>query len=101
METTDGITALPRSRTQASEGSLDEKDSVRHPYKDVEGTSVSDESSEDAEVLHDARELVSHVISIEDDPNLSPWTLRAFILGLGLSTFGGVLGQFKRLRVYN
>ena len=93
METTDGIIALPRSRTQATKNSLDEKDSVRHPYKDAEETSVSVVSSEDAEVLHDARELVSQVISIEDDPNLSPWTFRAFALGLGLSTFGGVLGQ--------
>lgn len=47
-----------------------------------EKTSISDES-EDDQVLSDARELVSHVIYIDDDPTPSPWTIRAFVIGLG------------------
>ena len=30
---------------------------------------------------------------MNDDPTLTPWTFRSFILGLVLSAFGGVLGQ--------
>lgn len=43
-------------------------------------------------VLHDERDIATHVISVSDDPSLNPWTFRAFLLGIGLSAFGGVLG---------
>lgn len=74
----------------SSEKSYDEK---HHYVKDVEVGSSSEEDSEDGEVLNDARDLVTHVISVEDDPELSPWTFRSAIIGLGLSCFGGVLGK--------
>lgn len=74
----------------SSEKSFDEK---LHYAKDVEVGSSSEEDSEDGEVLNDARDLVTHVISVEDDPELSPWTFRSAIIGLGLSCFGGVLGM--------
>ena len=44
-------------------------------------------------ILHDEREIATHVISVADDPSLNPWTLRSFIIGIGLSAFGGVLGK--------
>lgn len=59
--------------------------------KDIESGSSLDGSSD--EVLSDARELVTHVISVEDDPSLNPWTFRTAVIGLGLSTFGGVLAE--------
>ncbi|KAH7927126.1 OPT superfamily oligopeptide transporter [Leucogyrophana mollusca] len=58
---------------------------------DVESATQED-GSEDA-VLHDERDIVTHVISVEDDPSLNPWTFRAFFIGIGLSAFGGVLAQ--------
>ena len=62
--------------------------------KDVEsGASVSEDSEDSGQVLSDARDLVTHVISVEDDPTLPYWTFRVLVLGLGLSAFGGVLGQ--------
>ncbi len=33
-------------------------------------------------VLSDAKDLVTHVIHVDDDPTLSPWTFRAFFLGI-------------------
>lgn len=77
------------------------------PYRGDETPSVSDEKSyhekQDVEtatteaestvaVLQDERDIATHVISVSDDPSLNPWTFRAFIIGIGLSTFGGVLG---------
>ncbi|KAG6376474.1 OPT oligopeptide transporter protein-domain-containing protein [Boletus reticuloceps] len=44
-------------------------------------------------VLHSEREIATHVISVDDDPSLNPWTFRAFFLGLGLSAFGGSLAE--------
>lgn len=62
------------------------------PFKqDVESTAPSDLS----DVLHSERDLVTHVISVIDDPSLNPWTIRAFLIGLGLSTFGGILGSLN------
>ena len=52
-----------------------------------------DESDENFGVLESERDIATHIVTIHDDPTLNPWTLRAFILGLGLSAFGGVLGK--------
>jgi len=46
---------------------------------------VFDASKEDhfgeADVISDAKDIVTHVIHVDDDPTLSPWTFRAFFLG--------------------
>ncbi len=33
-------------------------------------------------VLSDAKDLLTHVIHVDDDPTLSPWTFRAFFIGI-------------------
>jgi hypothetical protein len=33
-------------------------------------------------VLSDAKDVLTHVIHVDDDPTLSPWTFRAFFLGM-------------------
>lgn len=69
---------------------LDEK-SV-YSGTDIESTTSSDVTG----VLKNERDLVTHVISLDDDPSLSPWTFRSLFIGIGLSAFGGVLGKFTR-----
>ncbi|EIW74041.1 OPT oligopeptide transporter [Coniophora puteana RWD-64-598 SS2] len=59
---------------------------------DVEA-SVVEQAADEEVVLHDERDIVTHIISVEDDPSLNPWTVRSMIIGLGLSAFGGVLAQ--------
>jgi hypothetical protein len=66
--------------------SLDEK-----KISDVEVVSKGD--SDEAGVLDDAREIATNVITVEDDPTLSPWSVRAFVIGIGMSAFGGVLAE--------
>ena len=44
-------------------------------------------------VLDSERDIVTNIISVHDDPSLNPWSLRAFVIGFGLSVFGGVLGK--------
>lgn len=53
------------------------------------------ESSRDRDfgVLDSELDIATHIISIHDDPTLNPWTLRAFVVGFGLSAFGGALGN--------
>jgi len=51
-------------------------------------------------VLENERDIATHVITIHDDPTLNPWTVRAFIIGTGLSGFGGVLGTFLYFTLY-
>ncbi|KAG1858091.1 OPT oligopeptide transporter protein-domain-containing protein [Suillus subluteus] len=70
---------------------------------DVETATVDADSDSEEGVLSNERDIATHVISVDDDPSLSPWTFRAFFIGLGLSTFGGVLAEiyyFKPQTVY-
>ena len=36
----------------------------------------------EADVLTDAKDIVTHVLHVEDDPNLNPWTFRMWFLGM-------------------
>jgi hypothetical protein len=36
-----------------------------------------------------ARDLVTEVLRVEDDPTVSPWTFRMWFIGIGMSVFGG------------
>jgi hypothetical protein len=52
---------------------------------DVEGSPVFGVTQEDhfgeVAVLTDAKDVLTHVIHVDDDPTLSPWTLRAWFVG--------------------
>ncbi|ETW81029.1 oligopeptide transporter [Heterobasidion irregulare TC 32-1] len=63
---------------------LDEK-SV-YSGTDIESTTSSDVTG----VLKNERDLVTHVISLDDDPSLSPWTFRSLFIGIGLSAFAEI-----------
>lgn len=69
---------------------VDEK--TYYTKTDVESHSEETDSSSET-VLEDERDIATHVISVEDDPSLNPWTFRSFFIGLGLSCFGGVLAE--------
>ena len=64
------------------------------------GTSVVERVASDSSSLsHDekthikppttARELVSEILLVEDDPTLNPFTFRMWFLGVGISVFAG------------
>lgn len=36
----------------------------------------------EAAVVSDAKDVVTHVLHVDDDPGLNPWTFRAFFLGM-------------------
>lgn len=90
--------ALPSSEKR--EDSLT-PEKVNYSKTDVESTTGADVAITD--VLQNERDIITHIISVHDDPSLNPWTLRAFLIGFGLSTFGGVLAEiyyFKPQTVY-
>jgi hypothetical protein len=41
--------------------------------------------------LKSARDLVTEVLLVEDDPTVNPWTFRMWFIGIGLSVFGGYI----------
>jgi OPT oligopeptide transporter protein len=54
-------------------------------------------------IIADPIDFVTHVLHVEDDPTLSPWTFRMWFLGIGLSLFGSTLATiyyFKPQTVY-
>ena len=67
---------------------LDDKDAFNQPEIDL---TLEDDS--DFAVLTTERDIATHIVSVHDDPTLNPWTIRALVIGLGLSAFGGVLGK--------
>ena len=89
----DDVVSLTRENTRSNEKRLNEKSF------DLEKESIADTDSidgGDGKDLSDAQNLVTYVISVEDDPSLNPWTFRTLVIGIGLSTFGGVLGMSQR-----
>jgi OPT family small oligopeptide transporter len=80
-----------REHTVPSEKVPDTSDKSFDGKSDIE-TSIVDADSEQG-VLSDERDIATRIISVDDDPSLNPWTFRAFFIGLGLSTFGGVLAE--------
>lgn len=56
---------------------------------------IAHDIDSDFAVLNTERDIATHIVSVHDEPTLNPWTIRAFLIGLGLSAFGGVLGKSK------
>jgi hypothetical protein len=84
---------INKTPSASDEKSWDDKDDKPHYAQvDVEASSTKPNDDGSDVILHDEREIATHVISIDDDPSLSPWTFRSFFIGLGLSAFGGSLG---------
>lgn len=80
-----------REHPVPSEKVLSTSDKSFDGTSDLETAIVGADSEEC--VLSDERDIATHIISVDDDPSLNPWTFRAFFIGLGLSTFGGVLAE--------
>ncbi|KAG5220733.1 OPT superfamily [Salix suchowensis] len=55
---------------------------------DIESTQDVDADSDFGGVLENERDIATHILTVTDDPSLNPWTVRAFVLGMGLSAFG-------------
>ncbi|KAF8136747.1 OPT oligopeptide transporter protein-domain-containing protein [Boletus edulis] len=72
---------------------LERDEKLLYPKVDVETASDPPTNGASGIVLQSEREIATHVISVDDDPSLNPWTFRAFFLGLGLSAFGGSLAE--------
>ncbi|KAG1756630.1 OPT oligopeptide transporter protein-domain-containing protein [Suillus paluster] len=85
--------AVERTPSATNEKSFDAKEEKSYFVNgDIESSTQEAETDENV-VLQNEREIATHVISVDDDPSLNPWTLRAFFIGLGLSAFGGSLAQ--------
>ncbi|KAG1772814.1 OPT oligopeptide transporter protein-domain-containing protein [Suillus occidentalis] len=80
---------IPRA---ADKKSFDVKEKSYCVKGDIE-TSIEEDDTNEIVVLQNEREIATHVISVDDDPSLSPWTFRVAFIGLGLSAFGGSLAQ--------
>ncbi|EJD37993.1 OPT superfamily oligopeptide transporter [Auricularia subglabra TFB-10046 SS5] len=75
---------------------MDEKDAKNFvKAEDVESIYRPESSEEEADgvVIQDDLQLVTQVISVDDDPSLNPWTFRVLVIGIGLSAFEGVLAE--------
>jgi hypothetical protein len=60
---------------------VEEEDDVVAIEKDLQ------EAGKQKEAPSTAKDLVSQVLALEDDPSLNPWTFRMWFLGICLSIF--------------
>ncbi|KAF2664769.1 OPT superfamily oligopeptide transporter [Microthyrium microscopicum] len=67
------------------------EDSKRGALTTVEYASSDEEGQEAPKPPTTARDLVTEVLSVEDDPTLSPWTFRMWFVGVGVSVFAGTI----------
>ncbi|SZF01377.1 unnamed protein product [Blumeria hordei] len=58
---------------------------------DVECSRKVSENSAAVTVSRNAQDMVLRALKTDDDPSLNPWTLRMFLIGIGLSSFGSIL----------
>ena len=102
----DSDTSSDKLKNEVSEKDGIEVSNVGYVLKgdqaDIEFASDASEPDE-GRVVHNAADIVTQVLSLEDDPSLNPWTFRMWFLGLGLSVFGATLQEifyFKPQVIY-
>ncbi|KAE9975121.1 hypothetical protein BLS_002757 [Venturia inaequalis] len=87
----------PMPQHSSNEGSTEKieyieskKDDIGTAIRQVDTGLTSDQESETiyTRPAETAKDLVTEVILVEDDPSLSPWTFRTWFLGCGLAVFG-------------
>jgi hypothetical protein len=86
------MAATEKISSATDKETFDVKEKSHSVKGDIE-TSIREDVTDENIVLQNEREIAIHVISVDDDPSLNPWTFRAFFIGLGLSAFGGSLGK--------
>jgi hypothetical protein len=60
----------------------------------VTDSDVREEAKPKKDRLQSARDLVTEVLLVEDDPTVNPWTFRMWFIGIGLSVFGGYVERY-------
>ncbi|KAG1875141.1 OPT oligopeptide transporter protein-domain-containing protein [Suillus tomentosus] len=84
---------MERVSSLNDEKSIDVKEKSKSYCVNEDIETSTGEDTDEITVLQNERDIATHVISVDDDPSLNPWTFRAFFIGLGLSGFGGSLAQ--------
>lgn len=82
------LPSLPKQ--DPSDSSLEKKHS---PSEKEKGSEPAPDSGV-IDVLRNERELITRVISVDDDPLLNPYTIRSVLIGSGLSLFAGTIGKY-------
>lgn len=50
-------------------------------------TDLETSSTGSVKPLETAEDIVTHVIQVDDDPSMNPWTARMFIVGQSMPTY--------------
>ncbi|EKJ69563.1 hypothetical protein FPSE_10274 [Fusarium pseudograminearum CS3096] len=100
MDSSEKRDITPQPSSEGDAISTDKKDL---PRDEKDNYDVEVLKSEPTRPLETAEDIVTNVIHVDDDPTMNPWTVRMFVVGIGLSAFGGVLQEimyFKPQVVY-
>lgn len=78
MDSSEKRDISPQATAEADNISADKKEFPRDEknYADIEVL-----KSEPTGPLETAEDIVTHVIDVDDDPTMNPWTIRMFVVG--------------------
>lgn len=99
-KTPNDVTAITR-RVTDSEMSITERIGFTGDDKKVTVTTVEyavssdEEKQESRKKARSARDLVTEVLAVEDDPSVNPWTFRMWFIGISMSIFAGYAYHFR------
>lgn len=65
----------------SSEGDVISTDKKDLPRDEKDNYDVEVLKSEPTRPLETAEDIVTHVIQVDDDPTMNPWTVRMFVVG--------------------
>jgi hypothetical protein len=94
MTTTQGTTHMNEKNPNVSTQHVEYFDSKKVDVnvverQDSEASSLSDEEKIHTKPPSTARDLVTEILAVEDDPTQNPWTFRLWFIGIGMSVFAG------------
>jgi OPT family oligopeptide transporter len=64
----------------------------------VEYASSDEENQAASKPPRTARDLVTEVLEVEDDPTINPWTFRMWFIGMGMAVFAGTVTAINTFR---
>jgi hypothetical protein len=99
VELTETITATSDSSEKRDSKSIFVTVEKKSSEINISSTpSFNDDSKTNATLsksLSAARDFVTEILSVEDDPTQSPWTFRMWFIGIGVSLFAGLVDNLS------
>jgi hypothetical protein len=95
MDSKSGVTYRENEKSAAVDR-VENIETSKDSYVKTANVSETTSTSDEEDVMKGpkkppttARDLVTEILRVEDDPTVNPWTFRMWFIGIGMSVFAG------------